>query len=225
MDKRQLSKVKMGNTVSFVLDNDEETVDGTPGLRAAKTELDNVIDEIEFHNRAQGDTGKEVTGTKNSSRKNLENSFRKVSSAIVAHGVNTTITAEKELARKHEYTDTDIRRMSDNDIFTKSYVLYGDAFPLATKLVPFTTEAEITLLKTNADDFAYLLPQKRAKIVASSVSTANLDEAIRKMMDIFNNKMDKLVDGVRFTKVEFYKIFKNARMIPDPPYRSTTEDK
>lgn len=225
MDKYQLSRNKMINTVSFVLNHYTEIVDETPGLKSLKTDLDNLRSEVDTHTQGQDDTGEEITINKNSLRKELNTSFRKVSSALVAYSVITQDPHEIALGIKHEYTDTDISKMLENDIVIKSYILYSDALPLGAKLTPFAQVSDIALLKTQADDYAYMLPQKRVKIVLSSLSTSNLKEAIDKIIELLENKIDKLVEGLRFIKPEFYKTYKNARIILDPAYRKRESKK
>jgi hypothetical protein len=75
------------------------------------------------------------------------------------------------------------------------------------------------ILETLADSFNLLLPQKRNKVNVSSVSTQNLAEAIDKIEELFDTKMDKIVEGIRFTYPDFYKAYQNARDIIDPPHR------
>lgn len=217
MDKKQNSKIKMFGSVSGILDSNKTIVESTPGLKAAFDLLVAYLAAADRYIQLQGDTGKEVTEQKTKVRKDLETAFIKVKGATRAYSVNATDPAEKAFKAKYKYADSKVEKFVDLDLFAQAYVLYTDANPIAAKLAPFATAADVTSLKTLADDFHALLPKKREKVTVSSVSTSNLADTLEKIDVLLEDTIDVLIEGLRFVEVDFYKTYQNAKIIIDAP--------
>ncbi len=82
MQKSQESKIKMARTVAGILSGNEATVNATPGLSAASSELNSLIGETESHSQGQMNTGTELTQQKNVARAALETGTLKVCAAL-----------------------------------------------------------------------------------------------------------------------------------------------
>jgi hypothetical protein len=217
MDKKQNSKIKMFGSVSGILDSNETIVEKTPGLKAAFDLLVAYLAAADRYIQLQGETGKEVTQEKVKVRKDLETAFINVKGAIRAYAVNATDPAEKLFKAKYKYADSTVEKFVDRILFAQAYLLYSDANPIAAKLVPFATQADVTSLKTLADDFHALLPKKREKVSVSAVSTSNLADTLDKIDELLEDTIDVLVEGLRFVEADFYNTYQNAKVIIDAP--------
>jgi len=106
-------------------------------------------------------------------------------------------------------------------LFTFAYLVYGDAHLHETLLEPFASADEVAELKALADDFNAALPMKRTQLSKSSLSTQNLEEAIGKIDLLLNETTDVLVKPWERKASDFFRSYKNARLVVDAAKRKT----
>lgn len=221
MQKIQESKIKMSRSVSGILTAYEEIVMRTPGLNAAHDALYNLIAETERHTRNQMNKGTEITVLKDNSRLVLENGVIHIGAAFAAFATASDDPAVKIFKAKYQVKDTEIRKMRDMPLFSYSYTLYDDATPFAPQFEPFATVEEVAQLKNKADNFNAFLPQRRTQASKSSLATANLEEAIAQIDNLLNDTIDILMKPWETKEPDFFKAYKNARLIVDAATRKT----
>ena len=221
MQKIQESKIKMSRSVSGILNSYEEIVMRTPGLNAAHDALYNLIAETERYNRGQLDNGAEITAQKNNARLVLETGIIQICAALAAFATGSNEPGVKKLKDKYQVSDSEITKMRDMPLFSYAYSLYDDATPYATNLEPFASAAEVAQLKDKADNFNALLPQRRVQVSKSSLSTQNLEDAIAQIDLLLSDTIDILIKPWETKEPDFYKAYKNARIIVDPVSRKT----
>ncbi|MDP2335109.1 MAG: hypothetical protein Q8N05_01410 [Bacteroidota bacterium] len=224
MQKIQESKIKMSRSVSGILTSYEEVVTRTPGLNAAHDALNNLIGETERHNRGQLNNGTELTTQKNDARLVLETGAIHISAAMAAYATAPNDPTLKVLKDKYQVNDTEIKKKRDMQLFSYAYSLYDDATPYAANLEPFATAGEVAQLKDKADNFNALLPQRRTQVSKSSLSTQNLEEAIAQIDVLLNNTIDILMKPWETKEADFFKAYKNARVIVDSASRKPKID-
>lgn len=219
MQKSQESKIKMARAVSGILSGNETTVNSTPGLGAAASELNALIGESEGHSQGQMNKGTELTQQKNVARVALETGTLKICAALAAYATASADPNVKKLKSKYQVANSEVKKMRDMPLFTYAYMVFGDAQPFANMLEPFASAAEVAELKTLADSFNALLPQKRTQLSISALSTKNLEEAIARIDLLLNDTLDVLVKPWEFKNPDFYRAYTNARVIVDAPSR------
>ena len=224
MQKNQESKIKMSRSVSGILNAYEEVVMRTPGLNAAHEALKNLIGETERHTKNQLNKGTEITVQKGNARLVLENGVIHIGAAFAAFATASEDPAIKIFKAKYQVADTEIRKLRDMPLFSYSYSLYDDAAPFASMFEPFATAEEVMQLKDKADNFNALLPQRRTQVNKRSIATSNLDDAITQIDDLLNDTIDVLVKPWETKEPDFFKAYKNARLIVDPASRKTKKD-
>lgn len=221
MQKRQESKVKMARATKGILTGNEEIVTGTPGLAEATETLSGLVEETEYHSQGQLNTGSEFTTLKNETRTALTMATLKVCSALAAHATVSADPAVKLLKAKYQVADTEVKKLRDMPLFTYASTVYADASPVAELLAPFAVGEDVTSLKTLADSFNALLPQKRTQQSKSSLSTQNLEEAIARIDVLLNDTIDVLVKPWEYLEPDFFRAYTNARIIVDAPSRKS----
>jgi len=219
MQKVQESKLKMVRAVSGVLESNEEIVSRTPGLSNASNSLNDLIGETERFSQGQLEKGNELTAKKNEARTALVVCTLKICAALAAYATASDDPNVKILKEKYKLADSDVKKLRDMPLFSYSYTVYGDAKPFATQLEPFASEAEVAELKDLADNFNFLLPQKRTQVSKSSLSTQNLEDAITRIDLLLNDTIDVLVKPWEYKEPDFYKAYSNARIIVDAASR------
>lgn len=224
MQKIQESKIKMSRSVSGILTSYEEIVMRTPGLNAAHDALANLIGETERHNRGQLNNGTELTTQKKDSRLVLETGAIHIGAAMAAYATASNDPALKKLKDKYQVKDTEIKKKRDMQLFSYAYSLYDDATPFSANLEPFASAEEVAQLKDKADNFNALLPQRRTQVSKSSLSTQNLEDAIAQIDNLLNDTIDILMKPWENKEPDFFKAYKNARVIVDAATRKTKED-
>jgi len=221
MDKKQEVRIKMSRAVSGILSGFEEVVNKTPGLSAAQNELDYLIGETERHNQGQLQNGMDLTSKKNNARAALNAGTIKICAALAAYATASSDPELKKFKHKYQLTDTEIIKKRDMQLFSLAYMVYGDALPYAELLVPYVEADEVTELKDLADNFNELLPQKRTQQSKSVLSTQNLEDAIGRIDLLLVDTIDVLVKPWESKEPDFFKAFRNARMIVDAASRKT----
>lgn len=222
MQKRQESKVKMARATAGILTGNAEIVAGTPGLGDATENLVELVDETEFHSQGQMNTGSELTTRKNEARTALTATTLKVCAALAAYSTASADPAVKVLKTKYQVADSEIKKLRDMPLFTYANTVFADAQPFANMLAPFATAADVAGLKTLADNFNALLPQKRTQQSKSALSTQSLEDAIARIDTLLNDTIDVLVKPWEYTNPDFYRAYTNARIIVDAASRKTT---
>ena len=221
MRKRQESKIKMARATKGILAGNEEIVAGTPGLAEATETLAGLVEETEYHSQGQLNTGSEFTALKNQTRTALTVATLKVCAALAAHATVSTDPTVKLLKTKYQVADTDVSKLRDMPLYTYASTVFTDASPLAEQLMPFASAEEVAGLKTLADSFNALLPQKRTQQSKSSLSTQNLEEAIARIDVLLNDTIDVLVKPWEYLEPDFFRAYTNARIIVDAPSRKS----
>jgi len=219
MQKIQESKIKMSRSVSGILTAYEDVEMRTPGLNAAHIALDNLIQETERHSQGQLNKGVEITSKKREARSTLVSSTILVGAALAAYITSVADPALKNLKEKYKVNDSEINKKRDMQLFAFAYTLYDDALPYAASLEPFASAADIDQLKANADSFNELLPQKRTQVSKSALSTQNLEEAIAQIDALLNDTIDVLIKPWETKEPNFYRAYKNARVVVDSASR------
>ena len=221
MDKKQEARIKMSRTALGILNGFEEIVTRTPGLNAAHSTLDHLIEETERHSQGQLNDGLDLTTKKNDARLALETGTVKICASLAAYATASGDPELKSLKVKYQLTDTGIKKLRDMKLFSLAYTVYGDALPYAALLEPFATADEVEELKEQADNFNELLPQKRTQQSKSVLSTKNLEEAIDQIDLLLSDTIDVLVKPWEFKEPDFFNAYKNARTIVDAASRKT----
>lgn len=221
MKKTQESKVKMARATLGILTGNEEIVAGTPGLGNATEALMELIGETEYHSQGQLNTGGELTVRKNEARESLTLATLKVAAALAAYGAASADPVVQLLKAKYQVSDNKVKRMRDMPLFAFASMAFTDASPIAAQLTPFAAEEDVAGLKTLADNFNALLPQKRTQLSKSSLSTRNLDDAIDRIDKLLKNTIDVLVKPWEYSQPDFFRAYTNARIIVDAPSRKS----
>ena len=221
MQKSQESKIKMARAVAGILSGNETTVNATPGLSAATSELGMLIGETESHSQGQMNTGTELTQQKNAARAALETGTLKLCAALAAYATASADPNVKTLKGKYQVANSEVKKMRDMPLFNYAYTVYGDAQPFATLLEPFVSAAEVAELKTLANNFNALMPLKRTQLSLSALSTQNLEEAIARIDNLLKDTLDVLVKPWEYKNPDFYKAYTNARVLVDAPSRKS----
>ena len=219
MKKTQESKVKMARATLGILTGNEEIVAGTPGLGNATEALAELIGETESHSQGQLNTGSELTVQKNEARAALTVATLKMAAALAAYGAASADPVVQLLKAKYQVSDNKVKRMRDMPLFAFASMAFTDASPVAAQLTPFAAEEDVAGLKTLADNFNALLPQKRTQLSKSSLSTQNLDDAIDRIDKLLKETIDVLVKPWEYSQHDFFRAYTNARIIVDAPSR------
>ena len=148
----------------------------------------------------------------------------KVCSALAAHATVSTDPAVKLLKAKYQVADTEVKKLRDMPLYTYANTVFADASPVAELLAPFAVGEDVAGLKTLADSFNPLLPQKHTQQSKSSLSTQNLEEAIARIDVLLNDTIDVLVKPWEYLEPDFFRAYTNARIIVDAPSRKGKGD-
>jgi hypothetical protein len=151
-----------------------------------------------------------ITARKNEMRadiiKKVLDILRKIEAFAVVGG---NVQLEKEV----HYNESQMKDTPDSILYDICMVIHEKAKENLEGLNSFgITEAVISDFKNNITNFGETIPKPRAGRVTNKGATSDLKEIFSKA-DKLLIKMDALVEVVRMTEPEFYKNYKNSRIV------------
>lgn len=183
-----------------------------PKIPPAKTELDQLISDIE---EADGLASENITGVaqdKAEERDDLEKICFKVAAALHSYADDQK---DRSLQRKTKYSLSDFRKMRDGVLNIKASHLHKLAAPLLPLLADYRlTPAEHAQLETERAEYFAMIPETRDAIIDRQVAGEKVDLLMKKT-DALLLKLDGYVDSYRFENPDLWQEYQLARAIVD----------
>ena len=210
MRKREENKLSMARAVQDALGNNTSIVGSVPAFGNAKTELDQVIQEIDGMMQTQI---RKVTSADKTKAMNLA-----LDVAIVVIGAARAYALKEDkpsMAALFNYSRSELVKMRDTQLVNTLTLVHDNAVTMLTQLADYgITAAQLTQLQTLTADYNSLLSAPRANILAKSVATQGLATAFEKMDGVLA-RLDNLAVSKRSSEAEFYNTYTAARKIVD----------
>lgn len=233
MNKRQINKSRMFDTVDSVLDKNVELFAMLPELISAHHKLKDGIALILQYRRIQEAETSGLTTSKELVKADFINCILKFSAALRAYA---TSIKNEDLKAKAHYALTDLKKSPDPILFDIGALLLSLANPLKTVLTKYSIgENEIAEMETLLPAFKLAYPQQRVATTESKMSTDNIDKVYKSMDKLLKDVIDELMLPFQFSQPDFYNTYKNARIIvnysgrgkgkPDKPEDSADDEK
>ena len=213
MNKQQINKFRMYEAVNAVLDMHPDFVAKFEALALAQKKLKDGQLEIGQNRQVQEADNSGLTKSKIGLRANLENSISQLSSALRAYAA---IEKNEVLKVKANYSVSDLKLAADPVLFDIGMLMMGLADPFRNELAKYLIgDAEFAELNKLLTDYKSLIPQRRVASSVSKVSTGNISAVFDAQDKLLKEEIDMLMILFRSKQPDFYKAYKNARIIVD----------
>lgn len=213
MNKTQINKLRMFVAVDLVLKNHSELFESLAPLVLGHQRLKDGLLQLEANRLVQEANNTGLTGSKTDLRTKLIDRLMKFMAALKAYAIATN---NLELKEKVNYPKSKLVAAPDNILYDIGSLVVSLAMPILPELAKYliTTE-KVTDLTTSLTNFKEAIPQKRVATSTSKVSTENIGDVINSLHSLLKDELDALMLLLEEDQPDFYKAYKNARIIVD----------
>lgn len=203
----------MFGSVNLVLDNHSQLFAQLEDLVLAHVRLKDGIAQMGQNRQVQEADNTGLTDNKADLRSNLITGILPVSAALKAHANSSK---NQELKAKANYTRSELLTSPDPVLYDIGTLILNLATPILADLNKYFISIEkLDKLNGLLTDFNAAIPQKRVAISVSKVSTGNIGEVIVRLSTLLKDEIDVLMQLFEESQPDFYKAYKNARIIVD----------
>ncbi len=126
---------------------------------------------------------------------------------------------------KANYTKSELKTAPDPVLYNIGTLLVSLATPILADLNKyFISSDKMDKLNGLLADFNGAIPQKRVAVSVSKVSTVNIGEVVSSLNTMLKDEIDVLMLLFEETQPDFYRAYKNARIIVDYAGRGPAKD-
>src|SRR5665647_1157160 len=213
MEKIQINHSRMYGAVVLVFDNHPEVVEKFPELKAALEKFKSGLTVIDQNRQVQEYRAEGLTTSKVKLREDLIHQILRFSKVLMAHA---TGVGDLKLKTAADYSESDLKRKSDSVLFDIGDLFLNEAIPVKADLTKYEVgDAELENMKRLLGIFKLAIPLKRGANNISKVSTENIADVFKMMNTLLKEEIDKLMGPFEFTHPDFFKTYKNARIVVD----------
>jgi hypothetical protein len=221
MNKTQINKLRMFDSVDLVLTNNSSIFAQLEDLVSVHQRLKDYINQIGEYRQIQEANNSGLTEAKSDLRDTLITKIIQLTAALksYANSINN-----KELKTKTNYSKSDLLQSPDSVLYDIGILQVNLATPLQTELSKyFVTPEKLSEINTLLADFYAAIPQKRVANSMSKVSTLNISEIFNSTTKMLKEELDVLMLLFEEAEADFYMAYKNARIIIDYSGRGKTK--
>ncbi|MDR6968240.1 hypothetical protein J2X31_002257 [Flavobacterium arsenatis] len=203
-------------TADGLHDAPQEIKDKIPKFGDYEKALDEKIEAIMEQREIQERDSKGTTANKYRLKDTLILSALEVSRKVRAFAIEEE---NEELEHLVDYSKSDLERSADTVLRDKCMVIHDAGVEYLDKMVAYGLKKPMleTLVK-DIESYKAVIPKPREKVVTKKDATAEL-AVLFSDTDKLLKKMDKVFEMVRADHFDFYRNYKNNRLLTDPGYR------
>jgi hypothetical protein len=201
----------MYNTTDGVLDANQGLFARLDELTAAHLKFKGFLVKIRDYRQVQEADQSGLTETKAILRNKLGTLTLKCISALKAYGV---ATQDEVLLGKVNYSKSKVGKLKDPVFADVAHLILTEAQGRLAELSKFfVTEEDLAEIQVLETEFRAAIPRKRMADSVSKVSTQNIAEIFDAVDQLLKEELDVLMAPFEFTEPDFYRAYKNARII------------
>ena len=211
MNALQLNKSRMYGATTQVLDNHRSLFETMAELAAAYQQLKEKMILIDRYRQVQEVDNSGLTRSKGTLREELTTQLLRISSALTAHAAAGN---DQVLQAKVSYSLSELKKSPDGILYDIAVLVNGLATTATDQLQTyFVGPEELARFDWLTNEFKSVLPLRRAATSISKASTSNISELFHEIDTLLKGKVDLLLKPFRFTQPDFYKAYRNARVL------------
>ena len=201
-------KMSMSSVV-YLLANTTITIN-LPNYGVYFTVIQNTNTQIQALQVKQETDKSGSTAAKNELRVVLISQAIDISRRVVAYASNIANIALQETV---DYTESRLKKASDQKLVSSCQVIYENANTNLTALAPYgVTAATLATLQASITSFSTSIPKVRVRTTDSGKTTNELVKLFKVLADNWE-KVDTLIEMVRISKPNFYSEYEKVRKV------------
>lgn len=213
MNRKQEAKLGMYNAVStFCADNAAITAT-VLAFQTAVTDFDNAIAELRNAAQKEAQVILGITRDKTNLKNDLCDTAAGIASAIFAYAVSIN---SEELKEKANFPVSKLQYLRDELLAGTCRNIWGAANTNLAALADYgITAPKLADFLTKTESYESSVPEPRNALSVRSAQSETIAEKIRAIDAILKTRMDKLAVQFKTSHSEFYKSYRNNRIIID----------
>lgn len=201
----------MYHTTDGVLDANQALFAGLEELTATHLKLKGLLEKINDYRQVQEVDQSGLTESKAILRDSLTALTLKCISALKAFGV---AAHDEILLKKVSYNKSKLGKQKDPVFADVAHLVLTEAQGRVAELSKFfVTGEDLAEMQRLETEFRASIPRKRMADNVSKVSTQNIANLFDAADQLLKEELDLLMLPFEFTQPDFYRTYKNARMI------------
>lgn len=214
MNAIQEAKLTMSRVIEKLCDDFPAIIASVPALVTAVAELKAHIAEILGIEQLTGADLKGITRDKSVFKKELAKQASIVAGAIYAYA---NFIKNNTLAQEVNTNNSKLLKTRDDSLAPRCQAIHDKALSLRGELEDYNiTPQTLTDLQTAITNYQAATPKQRIAVTDRKVLIKQQVAAFKKIDDLLNNRMDKLVATLSATHPEFVAKYESDRIILDP---------
>lgn len=219
MNALQEAKLTMSRAVEKLCDDFPAIIALIPALAAAVTELKAHIAEILNLDQAVGTDLKGITRDKSILKTELAKLASIVAGAIYAYAA---FSKNNTLAQEVDTNYSKLAKTRDDSLTPRCQAIHDKAQSLRSELADYNVSSQtLTDLQTAINNYQTATPKQRTAVTDRKVQNKQLTAVFKKIDELLNNRMDKLVATLSPTHPEFVDKYESDRQTIAPHTIST----
>lgn len=219
MTKKQEAKLGMYNAVSTFCAGNAAITGTILAFQSAVTDFDNAIAELRNAAQKEAQVILGITRDKTNLKNDLCDTAASIASSVFAYAVSIN---SEELKEQANFPVSKLQYLRDELLASICRNIWNVANTNLAALADYgITAPRLADLLSKTESYEDAVPEPRNAVSVRSAQGETIAEKIKAIDAILKNRMDKLVVQFKATHNEFYKSYKNNRIIIDPGSSAT----
>ncbi|NVO21647.1 MAG: carboxypeptidase regulatory-like domain-containing protein [Bacteroidetes bacterium] len=217
MRSKNEARLKMYQSVADFLSKNTQLTQSLPEFAALSAILQENIGKLLEFMKVQTSDHNGITFAKKKEKSEVLNRTLSLSGKVTAYA---TLLGDELLLRTVKITSSTLSTKSDHQLAAFCLSLCDAATPLLPKLQDYSvTEEELNALKQLGSEFLSMIPKPR-EARRDSKQANHAMQLLMQETDSILQKMDALIQIIRYSNASFYQHFKDSRKIIEQGGRS-----
>lgn len=213
MTDREENKLNMYRAVLNLLQENEEKTGAIPAFTTVTTALDEAIKNIEKQHTAHQTVAKGTAQQKEKFEEQLIDSLVTLAGVLYVYAVQQK---NEELKTIVKVTESQLKRMRDNELLARAHTIYERAQTLQAELADYGIgEARLNDVSSQIGDYGAALGKRETVSAEKTAARQALSDAFEQTDNVLYEMLDPLMETYRTGERDFYNAYQSARVIKD----------
>lgn len=222
MDSQEKKQLQMAKVTLKVLDDNESLWIANTAIVRYKTEMDEILEELETRRKETQESSLPVTEQKTELKKSIAMKAYVVAAGLSAYAEEVNDARLRQIA---DFTESKIYKISDGSfvpavmpLITESRALLAAPPAEGSEGQPKfadqgVTEALLTDIHQMLEKYKPLVGAPRHTQIGTSMKNMEISEIMDELMNLLDKKLDKSMVQFKLTQPLFYEAYTRARII------------
>lgn len=213
MKRYEEDRLTMFYAAQEVLANNSLVWNTTPGMVAAKAELDARVSELEAMVELQLKDIEGHTRDKANAETAMNEKTLEVAGCVMAYAM---AVGDEGLAQEMDIAPTELNELRDSEVAQRCQGVHTAATAHAAAIVDYgVSAADLTELQSLIDAYLAVVALPRTLITERKGATTEIDKLVRETMTLLKRRIDRQMRKWAKSHPLFYRHYRDARIIID----------